>query len=194
MLARRYGLVLAFLLIPIEARAHLHKAGAFFARSFDEGSRLGGFTIGGEFMLAGKTPGDSLCHGYPASRCTSWLSLFVYTSTNWGPHNGGDRTQFALLGGVRATYTIPPLGERVELYGHGIGAFVHTQDSKPNTVDRTGGAGVGGGIAFDLRPSLRPKHEVVAKVQLDYLWLGGVVSHYRLLSVGIEYRFGSWKH
>lgn len=191
MLARRYGLLVVFLLIPVEARAHLHKAGAFFGPSFDQGSRLNGITLGGEFMLP-KTVKAGKDGAAFKTKKTSWASVFLSTSTNWGKHNGGDRTQFGLSGGLRATFAIPVLDRSFEVYGHGIGAFVHTQDSKPSTVDGTGGAGLGAGVTIDLSHPLRLKREVVVRVQYDHLWLKGDIRRYKLVSVGIEYRFGSY--
>jgi hypothetical protein len=191
MSARRYGLIVVLLLIPVEARAHLHKAGAFFGPSFGRGSRLDGFTLGGEFMLPKKV--NTIVAGVTGqTKKTGWLSVLLATSTNWGKHDGGDLMQFSLSGGLRATYAIPVLDKAFEVYGHATGALVHTQGSTPNSDKGSKGGGLGGGVTIDLSRPLGLQHEVVARVQYDHLWLKGDIRRYELVSVGIEYRFGSY--
>jgi len=169
------------LLLPSEARAHRHRAGAFGGYSWDKGSTLQGFQFSGEWMLQGTTPAGT--------KVTRPFSLFGDFGANWGSHERGDRTQVGLMGGLRARWPFGGSKKVVQPFAHLVLGFVHTQDSAPNASDSAWGPGAGFGVDVRLGDGLFLRGE------FDYVrlqWSEGIARSYRRYSVGFDLRLGSY--
>jgi hypothetical protein len=181
MRARRYLLILALLLLPAEARAHLHKAAVFGAGSFVEGSTIGGFQLSGELVVHRLPDGSKLLHPH--------IGVFVDLGANWGEHDDGERTQAAVMVGGRCTWGRGP----VQPFAHAAYARVRTQDSAPNDFDTASGFDVGGGLSTRLSRA----EKVYFRVQYDYthMWGSDRITHkYSRFSAGIELRIHRMHH
>jgi hypothetical protein len=174
--------VLALLLLPATAFAHMHKAGAYVAYAGQEGSWLNGLQLSTELVLNG--PLDLSAPFYKAS-----FSVFADVGAGWGEHNGGERTQAALMGGLRLTFS----HHLAQPFLHVALAGVRTQDSEPNAADTSLGVDVGFGGSVGFRGNHDIWKYVRLRAQADYTWLSGsdrLADHYFRLSAGVEVRFG----
>jgi hypothetical protein len=178
--ARRYALILAVLLIPAEAGAHLHKAGLFAARSWNDGSTLGGFQFSGELRL-GSIPGT------PSSKrplLKPLFSLFGDLGAGWGAHGDGERTQAAAMLGISAAWR----EKRIQPSLHLGYAYVRTQDSAPSAFDSASGLDVGAALSIGLGSY----ETLFVRVQYDHVFMSDtdrLDRKFGRVSVGIELRF-----
>jgi hypothetical protein len=174
--------ILALLLLPVSAFAHMHKAGVYLAYAGQQGSRLDGLELSTELVLNGPLSGSEPF--YKAS-----YSVFADVGAGWGEHNGGERTQAALMGGLRMTFSHHVL----QPFVHAALAGVRTQDSEPNAADTSLGFDLGGGVSvgFEAREKKIWKY-LRLRAQTDYTWLSGsdrLADHYFRFSIGVEVRF-----
>jgi hypothetical protein len=173
---RRCCIVVALLLLPAQAWAHLHKAGGRLAYAAVDGSLLSGFEASIEIMRYEKDP-------KPHDRETRWDSYFLDVGANWGPHDGVDRRQVAVLVGARGTRY---LSKSFELFAEVTLGGVHTSDS-PGASAWSLAAGIGGGFAVRLL-----RDDVWMRPQYTYLRLSDSdtdARNYHRVSVGVEFRF-----
>jgi hypothetical protein len=182
--------ILALLLLPVSAFAHMHKAGAYLAYAGQQGSWLNGLEMSAEVVVS-----DPLCkpQGSAPPDCARWFkpsfSVFADVGAGWGEHNGGERTQAALMGGLRMTFSHHVL----QPFVHAALAGVRTQDSEPNAADTSLGFDLGGGVSvgFEAREKKIWKY-LRLRAQTDYTWLSGsdrLADHYFRFSIGVEVRF-----
>lgn len=180
--ARSCCLVLALLLIPAEARAHFHKAGAFGAVSWAKGSKLVGFQLSVERPFTKLQSPDNKNAWKPMT------SVFADVGANWGEHENGERTQATGMVGARSTW-----GDgRLQPSLHLALVAVHTQDSAANYSETPVGLGVGASLSLQLVEESPGITGVLLRAQYDVVVLGGPeapIQRYQRLSVGIELRF-----
>lgn len=171
---RRFSLVLPFLLLPAEALADSHKDELFSGFAYGNGSNL----WGGQFSYARMLPIDQ-------TKKTGRVGLFGDFSLVSGPHHDGfNRTQIALMGGVR--WQKRRVAGRLMPFLHAEVALVQTRDPAADSPDWAGGPGLGGGL-----DCLFNEHLVV-RVQADHVWLQwseSTVKDYARYSGGIVIRF-----
>ena len=212
MLTRRAEILLLFLLLfPTEAWAHHHRKALSPAGSLDLGSTQVGGALTLDWMFSEpcteddvncRTEADETCLKDAAGRCvkrkTKPWNAFAEIGTNAGVHDGNDRTQTTFMGGLRWNFAFgggmatTPTGKTEprdlhQPFFHVLGALVYTKD-KGMSDEWKGGFGGGGGWRYCPHPQW-----TCLRLQFDYLHLpkGQIAKNYRLLSLAIEYRWGT---